>query len=192
MKFILTFTIPPETRDEAISRFLETGGQPPPGVRLLGRWTQLDLCGGFVVLESADPQALTAFAHAWSDVVELTIAPVLEDQALADVLRRARVQPGHAETDPSVPAETYPEAAPTVPAQALPDPAPHTDQTGEVLAAPPPPAVPGGPEGEGEEPQAAPPAPRRGQRGARARPEKPAVVPETTPGQSKPPYEEIA
>jgi uncharacterized protein DUF3303 len=79
MKFILTFTLPPAARDAALARFLETGGQPPPGVRLLGRWTQLDLCGGFALLESADPQALTAFAHEWSDVVELTMAPVLED-----------------------------------------------------------------------------------------------------------------
>lgn len=63
MTFILTFTLPPETRDEAIARFLETGGQPPPAVTLLGRWTQLDLCGGFVLLESADPQAFRV--RAW-------------------------------------------------------------------------------------------------------------------------------
>jgi Protein of unknown function (DUF3303) len=130
MKFILTFTLPPATRDAAITRFLETGGQPPPGVTLLGRWTQLDLCGGVVLLESEDPQALAAFAHAWSDVVELTMAPVLEDQALSEVLTQARALAGRAETDPSVPAETYPEDAPVVP----------------------PSAIPGGPEGEGVEP----------------------------------------
>jgi hypothetical protein len=90
MQFILTFTLPAATRDAAMARFLETGGQPPPGVTLLGRWTQLDLCGGVVLLESEDPKALTAFAHAWSDVVELTMVPVLEDQALSDVLRHAR------------------------------------------------------------------------------------------------------
>jgi hypothetical protein len=28
MTFILTFTLPPETRDEAIARFLETGASP--------------------------------------------------------------------------------------------------------------------------------------------------------------------
>jgi hypothetical protein len=93
MTFILTFTLPPETRDEAIARFLETGGQPPPAVTLLGRWTQLDLCGGFVLLESADPQALAAFAHGWSDVLALTLAPVLKDQDLAEVLKRASAQP---------------------------------------------------------------------------------------------------
>jgi Protein of unknown function (DUF3303) len=116
MPFILTFTIPPARREAALARFLETGGQPPSGVRRLGRWTQLDLCGGVVVLESEDPHALAAFAHGWSDVVELTIAPVLEDQALSAVLQRARrpsvSAAAHAH---DVPPETYPEDVPMAP-----------------------------------------------------------------------------
>jgi hypothetical protein len=160
MKFILTFTLPSETRDAAMARFLETGGQPPPGVRMLGRWTRLDLCGGVVLLESDDPQALTAFAHGWSDVVELTMAPVLDDQALADVLKRARDRPGH----PSSGGEGLPQAAAIVADPELPDGTPpEADQTGEAIAVPPP-AVPGGPEGEGEEP--APPRIVRGRPGA--------------------------
>ncbi len=122
MKFILTFTLPPETRDQAITRFLDTGGQPPAGAKLLGRWTQADLCGGFALLESEAPKALAAFAHSWSDLLGLTIVPVLEDQELSEVLRRASARPARA--------EAYPEDSP--------------------------------------------------------------VVPETTPGQTKPPYEEIA
>jgi hypothetical protein len=149
MKFILTFTLPPATRDAAMARFLETGGQPPPGVKLLGRWTQLDLCGGFVLLESEDPQALTSFAHGWSDVAELTMAPVLEDQALSDVLKRARAQPSRASSG----GKDLPQAAAIVSDQELPDGMPpEADQAGEVIPAPPPPAVPGGLEGEGEEP----------------------------------------
>ncbi len=116
MKFLLTFTVPPATRDEALARFLETGGQPPPGMRLLGHWTRLDLGAGVVLLESEEPTALTAFAHGRSDVVELTLAPVLEDQELSDVLERAKARPGRVETDPSVPPETYPEDAPVMPA----------------------------------------------------------------------------
>jgi hypothetical protein len=149
MQFILTFTLPPATRDAAMARFLETGGQSPPGVRLLGRWTQLDLCGGFVLLESDDPKALTAFAHGWSDVLELTLAPVLEDQDLADVLKRARAQAGRASSG----GEGRPQAAAIVADQELPDGTPpEADQTREAIPGPPPPAVPGGPEGEGEEP----------------------------------------
>jgi hypothetical protein len=116
MQFILTFTIPSATRDEAITRFLKTGGQPPPRVTLLGRWTQLDLCGGVVLLESEDPRALTAFAHEWSDVVELTLVPVLEDQALSEVLKRARQPSMSAEAHAKdVPPETYPEDSPVAP-----------------------------------------------------------------------------
>jgi hypothetical protein len=181
MKFILTFTLPPETRNEAIARFLETEGQPPLGVTLLGRWTQLDLSGGYVLLESEDSQALTAFAHSWSDLLELTLAPVIEDQALAGVLRRASSQPVHAEglsqaaaivADQELPDGTHPEGVhgdlrAEEPATARPTGRRRTqrgaetpaalqveaDPTGEAITVPPPPAVPGGLEGEGEEPE---------------------------------------
>src|SRR5437879_1938986 len=64
MKFMLTFAITTEskTRDEAIARFRKTGGQPPAGVKFLGRWTAADFSGGYVLLESDDATALTHFA----------------------------------------------------------------------------------------------------------------------------------
>ena len=55
MKFMLTFAFAPEAkggRDEAIARFKKTGGQPPKGVKLLGRWTAADFSGGFDLLET--------------------------------------------------------------------------------------------------------------------------------------------
>ena len=53
MKFMLTFTLKPETkgRDAAIARFKKTGGQPPKGVKLPGRWTAADFSGGVDLLE---------------------------------------------------------------------------------------------------------------------------------------------
>src|SRR5262249_35799270 len=92
MKFMLTFAIRPETkaRDEAIERFKATGGQPPKGAKLLGRWTAADFSGGFDLLESEDPKALTEFALMWSDLMELKIAPVVDDGELGDVLRRRK------------------------------------------------------------------------------------------------------
>ena len=90
MKFIVTFSWEPnkQVRAEGIARFLETGGQPPAGARLLGRWTRLDFSGGFVLVESDDPKAMTQFALDWSDLMELQIVPVLEDQELGEVLQR--------------------------------------------------------------------------------------------------------
>ena len=90
MKFMMTFDWNPDskTRAEGIERFRKTGGQPPKGARLLGRWTRADFSGGYDLIETDDPQALAQFALMWSDLMHLTIVPVLEDDALAQVLDR--------------------------------------------------------------------------------------------------------
>ena len=91
MKFMLTFTFTSQAnkRNEAIARFLKTGGHPPKGAKLLGRWTRADFSQGYDLLESDDPGALTEFALQWSDLMEVEIAPVVEDKELAEVLKRA-------------------------------------------------------------------------------------------------------
>ncbi|MBI4481882.1 MAG: DUF3303 family protein [Acidobacteria bacterium] len=90
MKFMMTFSWAPDTqkRNEGIARFQKTGGLPPKGATLLGRWTRADLSGGFDLLETDDPKTLAEFSLMWNDLMELTIVPVLEDEALADVLKR--------------------------------------------------------------------------------------------------------
>lgn len=52
MLFILMFTMTPDNapRNEAIARFLKTGGQPPKGAKLLGRWTRADYNQGYDLL----------------------------------------------------------------------------------------------------------------------------------------------
>ena len=91
MKFMLTFAIKPGSRgrDEAIARFKATGGFPPGEAKLLGRWTMADFSGGFVLLESEGAQDLAKFSLMWSDVMELKLAPVVNDAELAAVLTRA-------------------------------------------------------------------------------------------------------
>jgi hypothetical protein len=90
MKFMLIFSWKPDTktRNEGIARFQTTRGTPPEDITLLGRWTRADFSGGFVLLESDDAQALTEFALMWSDLMELAIVPVLEDDELSDLLQR--------------------------------------------------------------------------------------------------------
>ena len=91
MKFMMTFDWTPDTkaRSEAIARFRKTGGLPPKGAKLLGRWTRADFSGGFDLIESDDPKAMAEFALMWSDLMQLKIVPVLEDGALTEVLSRA-------------------------------------------------------------------------------------------------------
>ena len=93
MKFMMTFDWTPDTkaRSEAIARFRKTGGLPPKGAKLLGRWTRADFSGGYDLIESDDAQAMAEFALMWSDLMQLTIVPVLEDAALTEVLARAEL-----------------------------------------------------------------------------------------------------
>lgn len=90
MKFIMSFQWTPDTRTraEAIARFRKTGGLPPKSAKLLGRWTRADFSGGYDLIETNDAQALAEFALMWSDLMQLTIVPVLEDGPLAEVLER--------------------------------------------------------------------------------------------------------
>ena len=90
MKFMMTFDWSPDTktRSEAIARFRSTGGLPPKGAKLLGRWTRADFSGGYDLIDTEDPQALAEFALQWSDLMRLEILPVLEDGALSEVLER--------------------------------------------------------------------------------------------------------
>jgi len=90
MKFMLTFDWKPDsrTRDEGIARFRKTGGQPPKAAKLLGRWTRADFSGGYDLIETDDPQALAEFSLMWSDLMDLKIMPVLEDEKLSEVLQR--------------------------------------------------------------------------------------------------------
>ena len=93
MKFMLTFDWTPDAakQAEAIDRFRKTGGQPPKGVKLLGRWTRADFSGGFDLIETDDPKALVEFSLMWSHLMRLTIVPVLEDPELAGVLDRTPI-----------------------------------------------------------------------------------------------------
>lgn len=95
MKFMLTFSWAPdpETRAEGMARFMKSGGTPE-GVTLLGRWTRADLSGGFDLLETEDAKKLAEFAYRWSDLMDLEITPVLEDQEMARVLQNAAANPG--------------------------------------------------------------------------------------------------
>ena len=91
MKFILTFTIKPEGkgRDEAIARFKNTGDRvPPEGAKLLRRWTAADF-GASSCSKAMTSRRSTEFSLMWSDIMELSIVPVIEDADLSVVLMRA-------------------------------------------------------------------------------------------------------
>jgi hypothetical protein len=66
-------------------RFLETGGAPPEGVKMLGRWHGMD-GQGFAISESTDPKAMYRWTAQWADLLPLTVTPCLEDADAGEVM----------------------------------------------------------------------------------------------------------
>ena len=86
MKYIVSWALPQSTYNTTIARFLEAGGMPPAGVKLIGRWHGMS-GRGFAVVETTDAKALYAWVAEWSDLVPIESTPCLEDAEAAEVLR---------------------------------------------------------------------------------------------------------
>ena len=70
MKFLTTWSFPTGVLPEAAQRFLAGEAAPEEGVKLLGRWHNIDLSGGFLLSESDNPIALYKGAAKWGDLCE--------------------------------------------------------------------------------------------------------------------------
>ena len=86
MKFMTTWSFLPGVIPEAAERFLAGGGEPDAGVKLLGRWHNVDCSGGYALYETDDPVALYRGAAKWADLLELTNVAVIEDSAAGPAL----------------------------------------------------------------------------------------------------------
>jgi len=85
MKYISSWSVPQASFNAAVARFLETGGAPPKGVTMLGRWHGMDGTG-FAISESTDPKAMYLWQAQWADVLDLTVTPCLEDADAGEVM----------------------------------------------------------------------------------------------------------
>jgi len=86
MKFMTAWCISADHRKPANARFLETGGGPPAGVKMLGRWH--GPAGGFVLAETDDVKALYEWTGQWSDLLDFTVTPVMDDAEAGEVIKK--------------------------------------------------------------------------------------------------------
>jgi hypothetical protein len=86
MKYIVSWTFSPATFQASVGRFLEAGGLPPAGVKLIGRWHGMS-GRGFAIVETTDAKALYAWVTEWSHLLPLETTPCLEDADAGAVLQ---------------------------------------------------------------------------------------------------------
>jgi hypothetical protein len=87
MKFMYTWSAKEGAIPEIVKRFLAGDATPPEGVTHLGRWHNVDLSGGFTLVETNDLVLLYKHVGRWATVLEFEVFPVIEDQEAAPVLK---------------------------------------------------------------------------------------------------------
>lgn len=85
MIFVTHWTVSPENLKAAVERFKQTGGAPPKGIRMIGRWHDVTQRRGITVSEADDATAIAAWSYQWSDLLEFETYPVVDDAGAAKV-----------------------------------------------------------------------------------------------------------
>lgn len=86
MLFKLAWTHTPEARNTTIKRFMNTGGMPPDGIVMHARYHNVDGRGGFAICETDDVKALHNWALDWTDLIEMQIDAIMDDDTIGSVL----------------------------------------------------------------------------------------------------------
>jgi hypothetical protein len=89
MLFIVSWTSSPEHRDAVFARFVKTGGTPPAGVKMIGRWHNVGRLAGFAVAEASDPALMQKWALDWSDLMTMDVCPAIVDDQAAPLIAAA-------------------------------------------------------------------------------------------------------
>ncbi|WP_277185879.1 DUF3303 family protein [Caballeronia sp. BR00000012568055] len=86
MLFIVNWTALPSVNRSAAERFLQTGGAPPEGIKMIGRWHGIGSIRGFAVCETDDIEAMARWAHEWADIFSMDVLPAVTDEQAGKML----------------------------------------------------------------------------------------------------------
>lgn len=88
MQFMVTWSIPPSSYNEALERFLSGGAPVPEGMTSLGRWhAPGSVCGWHLV--EGDAAAVAQHAAEWAGLLDIDVTPVVDDETAAAAASRA-------------------------------------------------------------------------------------------------------
>jgi len=84
MKFMVSWRCKTGLYKTAVQQFLKTGGNPPKGLKTVGRWHVPGSIFGWHLIEGDDLKLLAQHVAEWADVIDLDVNPVIEDAAAAE------------------------------------------------------------------------------------------------------------
>lgn len=90
MKFLVTYSIHPEKRHQALQAFsqmTQADDQADLGEKIsfIGRWHVVGGGTGLAIVETADAQALASWAINWNNIMDIDVKPVIDDEEARSV-----------------------------------------------------------------------------------------------------------
>ena len=87
MKFMVISTYEPGRTLEVRKRRLELGTNLPPGLKVLGMWSDIAGGRGFTLCEGDDPNVLAQGGMAWSDLMSMECVPVIDSEEMLKLIK---------------------------------------------------------------------------------------------------------
>ena len=81
MKFILSWTIKPENRNESLQRLQGKDNIATEGIKILGHWHNVNLLGGWALVEADSEASIVKWLLDWTDlnVNDVTLVVDIEE-----------------------------------------------------------------------------------------------------------------
>ncbi|HBV26248.1 MAG TPA: hypothetical protein DEB44_10040, partial [Acidimicrobiaceae bacterium] len=77
MQFMVKYNVAPEYRDQVQQQFKATGGLPPEGVEMLGRWHNAPSLCGYILCETDNPVAIGKWFQEWTHILSFEVEMVV-------------------------------------------------------------------------------------------------------------------
>ena len=90
MLFHIKFKFSPEVRNATYDQFIETGGLPPEGARMVARYHDIPALEGYLIAEADSVALIAKWLAEWNDKLIFETVPVIEDEEAAEVVKAAR------------------------------------------------------------------------------------------------------
>jgi hypothetical protein len=90
MKYMLSWSIPPENYNTAVDAFLEGGAPMPEGLTSLGRWHAPGSYRGWLLCETDHPVALAQHVAEWASLLSIEVTPIIEDAEAGEAASNVR------------------------------------------------------------------------------------------------------
>ncbi len=85
MKFILSWTIKPENRNESLQRVLNAEKLTIDGIQILGHWHNVNVLNGWALVEADNEATIAKWLMDWTDLNVNELTPVIDEKELREL-----------------------------------------------------------------------------------------------------------